>query len=123
MAEKMLGTSHDTDNTTEYALTCNIIRDFCEDAIASGKLPTDREIHSAVYSYVIEHEDVDDSDEDTAKATQSLLMKPTEAARLADVSTRTIVRMCDAGQLPAVKLRGSWRINREAFMQLMEGGA
>lgn len=51
------------------------------------------------------------------KSTQALLMKPTEAARLADVSTRTITRMCDAGQLPAVKLRGSWRINRAAFMR------
>jgi excisionase family DNA binding protein len=121
MAEKMLGTSHDTDNTTEYALTCNIIRDFCKDAIASGRLPTDREIHSAAHSYVIEHEDADESDEYTAEATQPLLMKPTEAARLTGLSTRTITRMCDAGQLPAVKLRGSWRINRKALMQLLGG--
>lgn len=53
------------------------------------------------------------------KAMQALLMRPTEAARLADVSTRTITRMCEAGQLPAVKLRGAWRINRAEFMRLI----
>lgn len=56
-------------------------------------------------------------------AIQALLMKPTEAARLADVSTRTITRMCDAGQLPAVKLRGAWRINRAKFLELIGEGA
>lgn len=55
--------------------------------------------------------------QDNPKNMQALLMKPTEAARLADVSTRTITRMCDAGQLPAVKLRGAWRINRAEFMR------
>ena len=44
----------DTNNETLYALTCNIIRDFCEDAIASGRLPSDREIHAAVYPYELE---------------------------------------------------------------------
>lgn len=46
----------------------------------------------------------------------ALMLKPTEAARIAGVSARTITRMCDAGQLRAVKLRGTWRINRAAFM-------
>lgn len=46
----------------------------------------------------------------------ALMLKPTEAARLAHVSTRTITRMCEAGQLRAVKMRGAWRINRAAFM-------
>jgi excisionase family DNA binding protein len=55
--------------------------------------------------------------QDNPKTMQALLMKPTEAARLADVSVRSIVRMCDAGQLPAVKLRGSWRINRAEFLR------
>lgn len=55
--------------------------------------------------------------QDNPNSMQALLMKPTEAARLADVSTRTITRMCDAGQLPAVKLRGAWRINRDEFMR------
>lgn len=50
---------------------------------------------------------------------QALLMRPAEAARLADVSTRTVTRMCEAGQLPAVKLRGAWRINRAEFMRLV----
>ena len=55
--------------------------------------------------------------QDNPNSMQALLMKPCEAARLADVSTRTITRMCDAGQLPAVKLRGTWRINRAEFMR------
>ena len=50
---------------------------------------------------------------------QALLMKPTECARLAGVSTRTITRLCTAGELPAVKLRGSWRINRAEFLALI----
>lgn len=44
-------------------------------------------------------------------------MKPTEAAIIGDVSTRTITRMCCDGTITAVKLRGSWRINRDAFMR------
>ena len=46
----------------------------------------------------------------------ALMLKPTEAARLAGVSTRTITRMCEDGQLAACKLRGAWRVNRSAFM-------
>lgn len=60
--------------------------------------------------------------ENNPRNLQSLLMKPAEAARLADVSTRTITRMCDAGELPAVKLRGTWRINRAEFMRLIGEG-
>lgn len=108
----MLGASHDTDNETEYALTCNVIRDFCEDAIASGRLPSDCEIHAAVYPYVIER---DESDH------KPLMIGAKEAAVLADVSKRTITRMCEDGHLPAVKLRGTWRINRASFMKLLEG--
>jgi len=55
--------------------------------------------------------------QDNPRNMQALLMKPREAAELAGVSTRTITRMCDAGQLPAVKLRGAWRINRAEFMR------
>ena len=55
--------------------------------------------------------------QDNPKTMQALLMRPTECARLAGVSTRTITRLCAAGELPAVKLRGSWRVNREAFLR------
>lgn len=50
---------------------------------------------------------------------QALMMKPTEAARAANVSTRTITRMCEAGQIPAVKLRGAWRVNRAEFLRTL----
>ena len=115
MREQMLGVSHDTDNQTEYALTCNIIRNFCEDAIASGRLPTDSEIHGAVYPYVIEVSDGENGN-------SSLMLNPNEAAKLAGVSKRTITRMCENKQIQAVKMRGSWRINRKAYMKLLEGG-
>ena len=55
----------------------------------------------------------------TATNTQSLLMNAKEAASITGLSSRTIVRMCDSGELPAVKLGNSWRINREKFMQLI----
>lgn len=48
---------------------------------------------------------------------QALLMKPSEAARLADCSTRTITRMCEQGALDACKLGRVWRINRKSFMR------
>lgn len=57
--------------------------------------------------------------QDNPNSMQSLFMKPNEPARIMDVSVRTITRMCEAGQLPAVKLRGAWRINRAAFMELV----
>ena len=43
----------DTDNMTLYALTCNVIRDFCADAISCGRLPTDIEIDSLAGKYAI----------------------------------------------------------------------
>jgi len=39
----------DTHNNDKYALTCNIIRDFCADAIEGGRLPTDEEIDNVVW--------------------------------------------------------------------------
>jgi excisionase family DNA binding protein len=102
----------DTDNDTRYALTCNMIRDFCKDAIAIGKVPTDGEIDRCVWRYAI-----DRTQQEAEPADQmSLMLKPTEAARIAGVSTRTITRMCEQGQLQAVRLRGAWRINRTAFI-------
>ena len=42
-----------TDNQMQYAVTCNIIRDFCSDAISSGRLPTDAEIYGCIGSYAM----------------------------------------------------------------------
>lgn len=57
--------------------------------------------------------------QDEKQTMKALMLKPTEAARIAGVSTRTITRMCEAGQLKAVKLRGAWRLNRAAFMSML----
>ena len=43
----------DTDNKATYMLTCNQIRDFCRDAIGSGRLPSDAEIDRCVGEYRI----------------------------------------------------------------------
>lgn len=49
-----------------YALTPDIIRDFCKDAIASGELPTDSQIESLVWRYELEDPDgiLDEDSED-----------------------------------------------------------
>lgn len=47
----------------------------------------------------------------------SLTMRPSEAARLADCSTRTITRLCERGELEAARFGRSWRLNRAAFMR------
>lgn len=54
------------------------------------------------------------SSENTRSA---LMLKPCEAASLAGVSTRTVTRLCERGQIKAAKLGSSWRINRAAFLQ------
>ena len=55
----------------------------------------------------------------TNNTVQALTIRPTEAAKLAGLSTRTITRMCTSGELPAVKLRGVWLINRAEFMRII----
>lgn len=56
---------------------------------------------------------------DESKTMQALFMKPTKCAIMADCSVRTITRMCEQGQLPAVKLRGTWRVNRAEFLRIL----
>lgn len=46
-------------------------------------------------------------------------MSVAEAAQLAGVSPRTIIRMCVDEQLPAVKMRRVWRINRAKFAEML----
>ena len=55
----------------------------------------------------------------TNNTSQALIIRPTKAAQLSGLSTRTITRMCDTGELPAVKVRGSWLINRAEFMRII----
>lgn len=50
---------------------------------------------------------------------QALTIRPSAAAPLCGLDVRTITRMCKAGELPAVKLRGSWLINRAEFMRII----
>lgn len=56
----------------------------------------------------------------TNNTVQALTIRPTEAAKLAGLSTRTITRMCTSGELPAVKLHGkTWLINRGELMRII----
>ena len=59
------------------------------------------------------------SNADNSKPMQALMLKPTEAARMAGVSVRTITRMCENREVKAVKLRGAWRLNRAAFVAML----
>lgn len=45
------------DRKAHYAITADIIRDFCRDAIASGELPTDEQIESLIWRYIVEDPD------------------------------------------------------------------
>jgi len=49
------------------------------------------------------------------KQTESLLLKPREAARLCQVSVSTVYRACQAGDLPVVRWGRSVRLNRKAL--------
>ena len=42
-----------------------------------------------------------------------------EAAEILGVSTRTIARMCNDKQIPAVKIRRRWCINRAKFYEFI----
>ena len=52
----------------------------------------------------------------TGPTMAALMIKADEAAALAGVSTRTILRGCADGSIPAAKIRGTWRINKAAFL-------
>lgn len=43
----------DSGNSTLYAITCDQIRDFCGDALRSGRLPSDKEVDSLLWEYTI----------------------------------------------------------------------
>ena len=46
------------------------------------------------------------------------LITTRQAAELLGVHPRTVARMCEDGQLVAVKIRTVWRVNRDALLQM-----
>lgn len=46
-----------------------------------------------------------------------LFLDANEAAEILRVHPRTVARMCERGELKAVKVRSLWRINREALFE------
>lgn len=50
------------------------------------------------------------------------IIRPNEAALLLDCHPRTIMRMCERGELVACKAGNQWRINRAALMDYMTKG-
>jgi excisionase family DNA binding protein len=46
-------------------------------------------------------------------------MKPAQVAKLWTMSTDTIVRMCEAGELEAIRVRRSWRIYKAAVLDYL----
>ena len=45
------------------------------------------------------------------------LIGAVEAAEILNVCPRTVARMCERGEIKAVKVRSLWRINREALLE------
>ena len=43
-------------------------------------------------------------------------LNPKQAGELANVSARTMVRLCNAKKVKAVKVGGQWRIGRDALI-------
>ena len=52
-------------------------------------------------------------------AQEALFIDPKEVAGITGLSERTVTRICADKQLPAVKLRNSWRINRAECMRML----
>lgn len=48
---------------------------------------------------------------------QNQLIGAVEAAEILNVCPRTVARMCERGEIKAVKVRSLWRINREALLE------
>lgn len=57
----------------------------------------------------------------TAQAASPLIDVKT-AAGILGVCTRTVVRMCERGEIKAVRVRSLWRINRAALMEFIGEG-
>ncbi|PWM49326.1 MAG: hypothetical protein DBX56_02620 [Coriobacteriia bacterium] len=59
---------------------------------------------------------MNNSEQANAAGGAPALVTPDEAAELMRVCKRTVTRLCDDGELKAVKVRNQWRINREALL-------
>ena len=46
------------------------------------------------------------------------LLEPRDAARIANVKLRQMYRMCERGDVKAVKLGNLWRVNRDSLLAL-----
>ncbi len=57
-----------------------------------------------------------------ARGDEPLLVTPKEAAKLLGVCPRTVTRMCERGELKAIRVRSLWRINRAALVEYARGG-
>lgn len=45
----------------------------------------------------------------------------TVGSEILGLDPRTVAKLCREGKLPAVKIGGSWRINRRKLMAMIEG--
>lgn len=55
------------------------------------------------------------------QAERPLMVTTEQAARVLGCCSRTVQRMCERGELKAVRVRSMWRINRAALMDFVEG--
>jgi excisionase family DNA binding protein len=44
-------------------------------------------------------------------------LNPKQAGEVANVSARTMIRLCNSGAVKAVKVGGQWRIGRDALIE------
>ena len=54
-----------------------------------------------------------------ARAVEALpqLLTTSQAARLLKVTPRTVTRLCEKGEIKAVRVASLWRINRDALLK------
>ncbi len=53
---------------------------------------------------------------------ETLLLKPHDAAKLLQISQRTLWGLTDAGRVPAIRLGRVWRYSREALQKWVGEG-
>ena len=49
------------------------------------------------------------------------LMTPRETAEYLRLNSRTVYKLARVGKIPAAKVRGSWRVERETFDEWLSG--
>lgn len=63
------------------------------------------------------HNNQQKSGQTNTGAREALVLKASEAARIAGISTRSVTRYCESGEIKAAKFGRMWLINRAAFMK------